>query len=178
MATTPLQLAPLCFGVRAPTPCPLRLSPPPPGPCAHSGDLSSPAAPSSATRPAAPGGWRYPDVTKPAAPALVARRGTRGHPGPPLPALQVRYSGDLPAALRVAPGGWAGAHALRRGLRPPAPAGWRWRPGLAHGRTSTGTQHPEPPNWPHWDLGPGLRVSQSSRPTPSGYFSRFPTASP
>ncbi|XP_019492820.1 PREDICTED: uncharacterized protein LOC109380073 [Hipposideros armiger] len=53
-------------------------------------DLASHAAPSSVTRPAAPRGWRYPDVTKSVLPTVVARRGAPETFIPPLPALQVQ----------------------------------------------------------------------------------------
>lgn len=94
-----------------------RGSPPSP-PCATARDLSR-RPPGSASGTAAPKGRRYPDVTKPAPPILVAR-----HPPRRLYLLRLtpkhRYwAGGPPAALgsRLS-GARAGAHALCGGLPP------------------------------------------------------------
>lgn len=70
----PRSLPALPFRRRTPRGSQPSLSPP--EPCATAQDLSRQAAPSSASGTAAPKGWRYPDVTKPAPPTPVACRGT------------------------------------------------------------------------------------------------------
>lgn len=107
-------------------------------------------------------------MTKPAAPALVARRGTRGDSWTfsacsPSAVLGRRVGGDLPAALRRGSRARRQVRTLFAAVSGPASARR-----LAHGRRGTGTQDPEPPSWPHRTWAPGSECPGASGPRSSG----------